>query len=341
MRMQLDVVVWRGSVAEARHRVLAAVCDARGVTIAATATPELHTTFRSAAKPFQLLPLVERGHADAWGFDAETLAVMAASHTGSAYHLGLVRGILERIGLSHIDLACGYHDPLDPIALAHLASHPEERTALYNNCSGKHAGMLALALSERWPTAGYERAEHPLQHLMRESVADMCGLAPEALSVGIDGCSVSVFGAPLAAMARAYARFAAARPGATARDAALDRIRRAMLAYPVATGGDARFSTALMQATRGRLVAKGGAEGLECVGVPERGWGLALMVEVGGSRAVAPAVIALLERLELLEPHERETLARWRTPVVRNVVGLDVGRIAPELAVLQPAPGPA
>ena len=341
MRIQLDVVVWRGSVAEARHRVQAAVTDARGTVIAASGAPELHTTFRSAAKPFQLLPLVERGHAASWGFDDEQLAVMAASHTGSAYHLRVVRSILDRIGLSHVHLACGYHDPLDPESLAHLATHPEERTALYNNCSGKHAGMLALALSERWPVAGYESAEHPLQQLMRATVAERCGLQPEQLSVGIDGCSVSVFGAPLAAMARSYARFAAARPGGEPREAAMSRIREAMIAHPVATGGDARFSTVLMQATQGRLVAKGGAEGLECVGVPERGLGLAVKCEDGAARAVAPAVIALLEHLDLLDAPARSGLGSWRTPALKNVVGLEVGHLEPELAILQPAAGPA
>jgi L-asparaginase II len=339
MRMQLDVVVWRGPIAEARHRVQAVVSDARGVMSAGTSAPDTPTTFRSAAKPFQLLPLVERGHAANWGFRDEELAVMAASHTGSPYHIALVQGILGRIGLSHYHLACGYHDPLDHGSLTHLAAHPEERTALYNNCSGKHAGMLALALSEGWPIEGYERAEHPLQQLMRVTVAELCGLAPESLAVGVDGCSVSVFGAPLSAMARSFARLAAARPGSDVRETALNRIRGAMLEFPVATGGDARFSTVLMQAAQGRLVAKGGAEGLECVGVPARGLGVALKCEDGGTRAVAPAVVALLDKLGLLDAEALALLETWRAPVIKNVAGLEVGRLEPQLLELQPIAG--
>src|SRR5205085_12449815 len=135
-----------------------------------------------------------------------------------------------------------------------------QRSPVYNNCSGKHAGMLALARAEGWPVDGYERASHPVQQLMLQTVAALCGVDPAAVTVGVDGCSVPVFGVPLSAMARAHARLAAARPRGDARERALARIRGAMQAHPDATGGAGRFSSALMAATRGRLVAKGGAE---------------------------------------------------------------------------------
>src|SRR5262245_49569814 len=114
MRLQIEVVVRRGAIAESRHQIQAAVCDAAGDALAATAEAGRVTTFRSAAKPFQLLPLVERGHAERWQLSDEELAVMASSHTGSAYHVALVRGILGRLGLAERQLACGYHDPVDP-----------------------------------------------------------------------------------------------------------------------------------------------------------------------------------------------------------------------------------
>ena len=339
MRLQIDVIAWRGRIRESRHRVQAAVCDVAGRLELETAEPAAVTTFRSAAKPFQLLPLVERGHADRWGWTEEQLAVMAASHTGSPAHVALVTGILARLGLDDRALACGFHEPLDPVSLQRLESHPEERSALYNNCSGKHAGMLCLALSEGWPTEGYQHATHPVQELMKRTVAECCGVAAESMETAIDGCSVPVFGLSLAAMARGYARLAAATDEGDARTRALARIRRAMCTYPRAVGGEGRFSTVLMERTGGRLVAKGGAEGLECVGLPARRLGVTLKSEDGGARALAPATIALLEHLEELTEAERAGLAPSRRPVVTNHAGLEVGALEAVIQVPATAPG--
>jgi L-asparaginase II len=196
--------------------------------------------------------------------------------------------------------------------------------------------MLCLALSEGWPTRGYHAPDHPVQRLMRETVAELCGLAPPDLVVAVDGCNVSVFALPLRAMARGYARWAAADPRGNARERALSRIRSAMQAFPRAVGGEGRLSTAIMEATRSRLVAKGGAEGLECLAVPAARLGIAVKCEDGQSRAMGPAVVALLEHLGELSPGEVEALAEWRSPVVRNAAGHDVGRI--EATVRAPAP---
>jgi len=338
MRLQIDVIAWRGRIRESRHRLHAAVCDVAGRLEAEAGEPLAVTTFRSAAKPFQLLPLVERGHADRWGWTDEQLAIMAASHTGSPAHVALVSGILARLGLGERALACGFHEPLDAASLEHLRTHPDQRSALYNNCSGKHAGMLCLALSEGWPVEGYQRAEHPVQELMKRTVAELCGVTAESMETAVDGCSVPVFGLPLAAMARAYARLAAATPEGDARSRALDRIRRAMCSHPRAVGGEGRFSTALMERTGGRLVAKGGAEGLECVGLPARRLGVALKSEDGAARGLAPATIALLEHLDELTDAERSGLSASRRPVVTNHAGLEVGALEAVIKVLATAP---
>jgi len=325
--VRIATEVWRGPILESRHRLEAAIAGPAGEPFAATPGGDVVTTFRSAAKPFQLVALVERGHADQFGFDDEHLAVMAASHTGSTYHVRLVTEILERIGLSDRQLACGYHEPLDEEARELVRRNAGARSPLYNNCSGKHAGMLAFARAEGWPVEGYERPDHPVQREMLAVVADAVGLRPEQVPTGIDGCSVPVFGAPLSAMARSYARFAVADRDGNARSAAMARIRAAMLAYPRATGGDQRFSTSLMERAGGAIVAKGGAEGLECIGLIGAGLGLAIKCEDGSSRAVAPAVLALLEHFELIGAAALEGLETWRRPVVKNVAGLNVGEL--------------
>jgi L-asparaginase II len=324
------VVVRRGSILESRHHVRAALADAEGRLLASAGDAAEATAFRSSAKPFQLLPFVERGLAERWSLNDEQLAVMAASHSGSDTHVELVRGLLTRFGIEERHLACGVHDPLDPEALASVRRDPTLATVLHNNCSGKHAGMLAMCVAEGWPLAGYERPDHPLQRLMRATVGEVCGVDSTQIALGVDGCSVPVFGVSLVAMATGFARLAAARGDGPPRERALARIRTAMGAFPYAVGGRDRFDTDLMAATGGRMVAKVGAEGLECVAISERGWGLAVKADDGNGRATAPATLAILESLDLLSEAERATLAAQRRPVIRNVRGLEVGLVDAE-----------
>jgi L-asparaginase II len=324
--MRVEVVVHRGPIAESRHHVEFAAVTSDGRLTDGTANAGLVTTFRSAAKPFQLLPLVERGHAARFGFSDEELAIMASSHTGSAYHVEKVRGILARIGLEERHLGCGYHEPLDAASRAAIAAGAPQGP-IWNNCSGKHSGMLALSLGEGWPVEGYLDPTHPAQVLIRRTVAECCGVEPAAVLMAVDGCSAPVFGLPLAAMARGYAMLAVARNGRDARSRALDLIGRSMAAFPIAVAGEGRLSTVLMQAGRGQLIAKGGAEGLECAAVPGSGLGVALKCEDGQMRAVGPALITVLDRLGALDAEALRALESHRRPVVRNHAGLEVGRL--------------
>jgi L-asparaginase II len=334
MRLQAEVLVLRGAITESRHRVHAVLLDAVGAVRAATDQPDRVTSFRSAAKPFQLLPLVERGHADALACRDAELAIMAASHSGSRAHLALVRGLLARLDLTPAHLACGYHDPQAADSLEDLRHDPALRGPLYNNCSGKHTGMLALARAEGWPVAGYELAGHPLQQLMLRTVADCCGVAPESVCTGIDGCGVPVFGVPLSRMALGYARLAvAAMQGGDTRTRALQRIVHAMTAHPVVVEGEGRLATDLMLATAGRLLVKSGAEGLLLVADLERGLGLAIKCEDGAMRALDPVAVVLLESLDMLRPAESATLGAHRRPPITNAAGLEVGGLEARVTV--------
>jgi len=340
MRIQLAVLAWRGPIVESRHRVQAIACTSDADVALETDGADLATSFRSSAKPFQCLPLLERGHADRWGFTDEQVAVMCASHTGSAHHLRLVTEILERIGLGADDLACGWHLPRDPASRERLERDPAQRSRLYNNCSGKHAGMLCMARSEGWPVRGYATAEHPLQRLIRDTVAELAGVPASTLAIGVDGCGAATFGLPIAGMARAFARLGAARSGGDPRDAALARIRSAMIRYPVAVGGEGELSTQLMEIGAGRILAKGGAEGLLCVALPQQRLGITLKAEDGASRGLGPAAVAVLELLDALPETAPADLDELRRPIVRNYAGDEVGYIEATVRHLAPAHAP-
>ncbi len=327
--MPIRVRLLRGGVPESEHLAEGVVVDAMGTVLADTDRPDFATFFRSSAKPFQLLPLVERGHADRLGLTARHLALMSASHNGAAIHVQGSREILAATGADESQLECGYHVPEDPESARFLATAPAEvKTAIWNNCSGKHAGMIALAKAEGWPVAGYVGRDHPVQRVQMEAIADLCGVDAARLPLATDGCSAVNPALPLVAMARGYARMAASRTsGGNARETALARIRDAMAAHPEMVAGEGRFCTALMRATHGRMVTKTGAEGLQCVALPERGWGVALRVRDGARRAVAPALVSWLVALELLRPDEAERLAEFARPALTNHRGLPVGTL--------------
>jgi len=320
----LDVIVTRGDVVESRHRVHAAVVDARGQLLRAARDPHLPVWWRSCAKPFQVLPMVERGDFGRLGWGVDELALACASHGGEPEHVAIASAMLTRIGLEEGDLACGPHEPLSARGARLLRESGQRITRLHNNCSGKHAAMLARAVLEHWPTVGYERHDHRVQLAARAAVSTWTGVPYEALALAVDGCGVTVFGVPLANMALSYARLVAA---ATRGDAAPQQIVSAMTANPFLVGGTDRFDTLLMTACGGRVLCKIGAEGVHTLAVVDRGIGIALKVEDGGQRAQYPAVLALLDLLGEL-PHELpEPLRELTGRLVRNTRGEIVGEL--------------
>jgi L-asparaginase II len=304
-----------------------AVVDARAGRVAHTGDPSLPTFFRSAAKPLQALPLVEDGVLDSQGWSDAELALCCASHSSEPRHVETARAMLGRLGLDESALACGGHPPLREEEALRLAGLGQRPGAVHSNCSGKHAGMLALAVRHGWSPLGYERAEHPVQRRMLAEIARWTGLEPGAVRTGVDGCGVVCFQVPLEAMAGSFARFAAAaREGE-----APERVVGAMTREPWMVAGTGRLCTELMVAARGAVFAKVGAEGVYCAGVPEHGLGVALKVEDGARRAAAVALIATLKALELLPTAALTALESHARPAVRNTRGEVVGDLRARL----------
>ncbi|CAN5840530.1 asparaginase [soil metagenome] len=318
------VEVLRGSVVESRHRVHAAVADSDGRLRASLGDADFATFFRSSAKPLQALPLVVDGAMDRFGITLEELALCCGSHSGDARHVQVATDLLWKIGLDGEALACGPHPPFDSASRRALAESGLEPIRLHNNCSGKHAGMLALARVHGWNTEGYHKPEHPVQQRILSEVARWVGMPAEAIALGTDGCGVVCFGLPLRQMAVAFARLArAARNG----DHDPTYVVGAMTSYPEMVAGKNRLCTDIMLQTAGRVFAKVGAEGVYCVGVPGAELGIAIKVEDGAKRAVGPAVLSILRQLDLISEDDFGSLYRHAYPELLNTRGEPVGEI--------------
>jgi L-asparaginase II len=317
------VEVVRGGTVESRHRVHLAVCDADGRVIASCGEPSIPTFYRSAAKPMQALPLVEEGVAERLGLSSGELALCCASHEGEPAHVDGARSILEKAGADEGLLQCGAHAPYSVEAARALAQTGGRPERVHNNCSGKHAGMIALAIAMGWDPMDYHRLEHPVQRRMIQEVVRWTGLAEDEIPVGIDGCGVACFAAPLDVMASSFASFAReAAEGASA-----GQIVHAMTSHPFMVGGTGRTCTDVMEVAGDRVFVKLGAEGVYGGGVPGRGLGFAIKVEDGGRRAVEVALLRVLQGLDVLTGDEMARLRRHANPEVRNTRGEVVGEV--------------
>jgi L-asparaginase II len=277
---------------------------------------------RSSAKPFQAVPLILSGAADTLGLTDEELAVACASHNAEEPHLGAVRSILRKASLSEEDLQNGAHPPLYEPAAAALARSGEQPKSIHGNCSGKHAGMLAVCAHEGWGTDSYRDPDHPLQRWILDIVCRFCGLKSDEIVLGGDGCGVPAFGMPLKNLATGFARLATGDNLPDALAEAAREIRRAMREHPYMVAGTERFDTLVMGGTD--LVSKSGAEAVYGAGSPE-GWGLALKISDGGVRALRPAALTILAHQGVDVPGGSPS----RT--VRDLHGEAVGTVAPLL----------
>lgn len=329
------VEVRRGGITESRHRGHVVAIEPDGNVVAYLGVPETLTFLRSSAKPFQALPLLFSGAADRFGFTDREVGLACASHNGEPIHTELVASMLEKIGLGPEALKCGVHEPYSVPFAQELRERGEAPNVLHNNCSGKHAGMLALALHLGAPVETYIKPDHPVQLAIGKTVAQFADVPVEDLAVGVDGCAVPVFGMTVRAMAFAYARLIS--PPAEFDEAtrrACHRIVHVMSAYPELIGGTSeRLDTEIMRAAPGRLISKVGAEGVYTAGVNPceewpRGLGLALKIEDGDDRRARPTVVVeSLRQLGVLKDESLEAVAKYAFFAVLNRPGDVVGEI--------------
>ena len=334
----------RSGLVDEIHRGDLAVVSADGELRFAVGDPLRKVAFwRSSAKPFQALPLIASGAAERLGLASEDVALMAASHGGEPVHVKRAASLLERTGHRIEDLECGAHAPLDAASARDLERRGEPPTALHNNCSGKHAGLLALADELGAPFAGYRLPGHPVQGAILESVGRFTGLERREIAIGLDGCGVPCFGISVYRMALAFARLMA--PGdeiPLAYREAAGVVREAMMQHPYLVAGRGRIDTDLMSQLPGAIVSKGGAGGVQCIGLPG-GIGLALKIEGGAASAPAGgpsgiAALAALRQIDVLDAQSWAALAEHARPEIRSVAGEHAGDARAAFELRRPGP---
>lgn len=330
MNAEILAKVIRGETIESIHRGHLVVVDGGGKTVAALGNPETVTFFRSSSKPFQAIPFIASGAADHFGYSEEEVALASASHSGEAVHARIAKLMLERIGLSEVHLRCGAHLPFNEAEAERMLRAGEHPTQLHNNCSGKHAAMLAFASHTDADISTYEYFENPVQQEILKCVAEFSEVSVGMIGIGVDGCAAPNFALPVSAMAKSFANLISPpkRFDEITRTACT-RIVSAMMKFPELIGGTERLDTMLMQAAAGKIISKVGADGVWLCGVlPNKKWksglGIALKIEDGDDKRARPVVaVEILRQLGILS---KDDLTDLSPMPIKNRRGDIVGR---------------
>jgi L-asparaginase II len=338
----------RGGVVESRHRGSVVEVGIDGSIRRLIGDPETVVNLRSAVKPLGLVALVEAGGVAEFDLSPAELAMMAGSHSGEDLHVRTLQSVFRRAGVTQQILGCGADGaPLDALTAARLARDGEKPGPVRHMCSGQHASMLLLCRMNNWPFEEYWRPDHPVQRLYAATVARAFDTTPEMLIFSTDACGVPTFAFPLYEVARAFAMLAnpGALPATDARASlapALIRIRDAMVAFPEMVGGTReRLDSSVMKAAPGRILSKGGAEGLRGFALlPGEGRaaasGVALKIEDGGGfdRAVSAASVEMLRQVGALDSAALRALHRYHRPVARDPRGEPIAEAVAEFELI-------
>jgi L-asparaginase II len=327
------VNVTRGNIIESTHKGNVAVVDAKGQLLYYAGNPNAIVFARSSMKPIQAIPVVETGAADHFHFNNADLSLCCASHNGEKMHTNRVLAILGRSGIGVTSLKCGTHPPRWLDTYKELILQGKEVTPLYNNCSGKHTGMLVTAKHMNEPLENYYALNHPVQQRILAAVSEMTEYPKDQIEIGIDGCGVPVHGVPLEKLAQGYAKLTRPAELPEKRRKAIRRITKAMVTAPEMVGGTDRFCTDFMKVGKGRFIGKAGAEGVYCIGDLETGLGIAVKIEDGNARAAYPAAVEVLKQLNLLTEQQIEELLNHYRPKLHNCRKEEIGELVADFKI--------
>jgi L-asparaginase II len=292
--------VTRSGRVESWHRGALVVIE-NGAVVFAVGDPDQMVYARSAVKPLQALPLLERGVAARLQLSTRELALVSASHNGTPQHVDVATGLLAKGGFTAEDLRCGPHLPFDKQAALAIAKNGGKARKPHNNCSGKHAGFLLLAQELGVDSSRYLDPGGDSQELVKQTVAAMADVDPTQVETGLDGCGAPSFWMPLSGIARAFARLTNPDGLDPVRAQACRTMLDAVTREPVLLAGEGRLCTALVRALPGKVYPKNGAEGIYAVGLPGRNIGMAIKVADGQERGYLPVVVDALRALGMFD----------------------------------------
>jgi len=324
------VKVLRGELVESIHRGHIAVVNAKGELLYSAGNPQEVVYARSSMKPLQAIPIVETGAADHFNFDDADLSLACASHNGEDQHTVRVQSILNRTDLSISDLQCGTHNPRWEETFKEIIKNDKPITPIYNNCSGKHSGMLATAKHMNESTSDYYKLDHPVQKRIMKVISELTEVPEDEIEIGIDGCGVPVHGLPLVNLALSFAKLADPSSLAPSRQESINKVTSAMMAAPEMVGGTDRFCSDFMRVLDGRMFGKAGAEAVYAIGDKETGIGIAIKIEDGNGRATYPVAVEVLNQLGLLTDLQKEQLSSYHYPQLKNARNETIGELRPD-----------
>ena len=318
------VELTRGGLVESRHRGAVAICKVDGALAGAWGAVDAPVYPRSAFKSLQALSLLESGAAAAFGVTDEELALACASHSGEPMHTERVEAWLKRIGCAEQDLACGPHAPFHEHTAHAMIREGQRPCRIHNNCSGKHTGFLTLARHLDVSVNGYEDPRHPVQVMVRDAIAGICGVPAESMTVGIDGCAAPNYAIPLRNLALGMARLADPSGLSAERASAARRLVKAWRTFPRLVSGTGRACGDLIEGSGGMTVVKTGAEAVFMAALPDQGLGVAIKIDDGGTRAAEAVMARVLVMLGAARPDDPKIARHLQAPV-RNWRGDLVG----------------
>jgi L-asparaginase len=285
----LEVRLLREGIVESRHVVQAVVCDERGRVLSVAGNSETTAFVRSALKPFQALAVTTTGTLERYNLSDRDLAIITSSHKGTIPQVRQVFNVLWRADLDPQSLQC---------------PQPEGKNSpLEYNCSGKHAGMLAVCQQRHWPLHNYLERKHPVQQLILTKVAELLRMPAEEFLSAHDDCGAPTYLMQISQMASLYALLASSS------NVDMERIVRAMTHHPAMVAGVGEFDTELMGLAPGELISKSGAEGVQCIGRLGEGMGLTIKVMDGAKRAKYAVAIHLLQQMGWISPSAAQSLS--------------------------------
>ncbi|MEI6896772.1 MAG: asparaginase [Psychromonas sp.] len=335
MNYDLFVEVTRNNMLESQHFGAAVVCDYKGNIIEQWGNIEQTIFPRSAIKPLLSINLIKSGADESFKLSDKEISLSCGSHMGESIHQKSLTNWLNRLGMNEEHLACGVDLPENKVRAHHLLSLGEKKCKIHHNCSGKHTGFLTTALHLGLPLENYQHIDHPLQTSALKILSEMAQISLPKQTIGIDGCGFPAPTMPLLNLAKAMAAFANPILLRDDLSKAIKRIQRAIINEPFYLSGTNTIVSDLNQKTKGRIIAKTGAEGVMVASIPDKGLGIALKIADGNSRASSVALLEILRHLNLLNKNEIQDLQPYFTPDLINSRGEIVGNIRAASSWLQ------